>query len=325
MANLGGGYPKRLVPEPVAALAGPANCSWCRCCYACCPKQVLPFAVPVVGIGLLLRGLDLARRSNDGCSDNCQLPGLDGSAKKLAGQSFRTAPESAHLMKLSVIMPVYNEEATVEEIVARVMAESHEKELIIVDDGSSDNTLVILEQLNKRYGDTVKLLRHETNKGKGAAVRTALAQVSGDVVIIQDADLEYDPRDYEGLVDPIKKGTADVVYGSRFLEGRRGTLLGTYLANRFLTFLTNLLYNANLTDMETCYKAIRASLLEDLVLRSNAFDIEPEITAKLLKAGARLCEVPITYAGRTYQEGKKIGWRDGLQAIWTLLKYRFTD
>ncbi len=228
-------------------------------------------------------------------------------------------------MKLSVIMPVYNEEATVEEIVARVMAERHEKELIIVDDGSSDNTLAILERLNKRYGDTIKLLRHETNKGKGAAVRTALAQVSGDVVIIQDADLEYDPRDYEVLVGPIKEGTADVVYGSRFLEGRRGALLGKYLANRFLTLLTNLLYNANLTDMETCYKAIRASLLEDLVLRSNAFDIEPEITAKLLKAGARLCEVPITYAGRTYQEGKKIGWRDGLQAIWTLLKYRFTD
>jgi len=228
-------------------------------------------------------------------------------------------------MKLSVIMPVYNEEATVKEIVARVLAESHEKELIIVDDGSADNTLAILEWLSKRYGDTIKLLSHETNKGKGAAVRTALTQVSGDVVIIQDADLEYDPQDYEGLVGPIKKGTADVVYGSRFLEGRRGTLFSAYLANRFLTFLTNLLYNANLTDMETCYKAIRASLLEDLVLRSNAFDIEPEITAKLLKAGARLREVPIRYAGRTYQEGKKIGWRDGLQAIWTLLKYRFTN
>jgi len=228
-------------------------------------------------------------------------------------------------MKLSVIMPVYNEEATVEEIVARVMAESHEKELIIVDDGSLDNTSAILERLSERYSDTIKLLRHETNKGKGAAVRTALAQISGDVVIIQDADLEYDPCDYGILVDPIEKGTADVVYGSRFIKGRRGTLLSNYLANRFLTFLTNLLYNATLTDMETCYKAIRASLLQDLVLRSNAFDIEPEITAKLLKAGARLCEVPITYAGRTHQEGKKIGWRDGLQAIWTLLKYRFTD
>ncbi len=228
-------------------------------------------------------------------------------------------------MKLSVIMPVYNEEATVEEIVARVMAESHEKELIVVDDGSVDDTWVILERLVKRYPDTIELVRHETNKGKGAAVRTALARVSGDVVIIQDADLEYDPRDYEVLVRPIKKDTADVVYGSRFREGRRGALLSSYLANRFLTFLTNLLYNANLTDMETCYKAMRASLLEDLVLRSNTFDIEPEITAKLLKAGARLCEVPIRYAGRGYQEGKKIGWRDGLQAIWTLLKYRFAD
>ena len=228
-------------------------------------------------------------------------------------------------MRLSVIMPVYNEEATVEEIVSRVMAESHEKELIIVDDGSADNTLAILERLSERYGDTIKLLSHETNKGKGAAVRTALAQVSGDVAIIQDADLEYDPRDYGILIGPIEKDTADVVYGSRFIEGRREALFSSYLANRFLTFLTNLLYNANLTDMETCYKAIRAALIEDLVLRSNAFDIEPEITAKLLKAGARICEVPIRYASRTHQEGKKIGWRDGLQAIWTLLKYRFIN
>ena len=228
-------------------------------------------------------------------------------------------------MKLSVVMPVYNEEATVEEIVNRVLAEGHDKELIIVDDGSTDGTPAILRRLAKKHPDTIKLVIHKQNVGKGAAVRTGLKRVSGDVVIIQDADLEYDPQDYEVLLEPIQEGTADAVYGSRFLGAHRVLLFWHYLGNRFLTFLTNLLYNVNLTDMETCYKAVRAPLITSIPLRSNSFDIEPEITAKLLKRGARLYEVPIKYAGRTYQEGKKIGWRDGFTAIWTLLKYRFTD
>ncbi len=228
-------------------------------------------------------------------------------------------------MKLSVVMPVYNEEATVEEIVGRVLAEEHDKELIVVDDGSGDGSLAILRRLAAQHPETIKLVIHEQNRGKGAAVRSGLKRVSGDVVIIQDADLEYDPRDYEVLLEPLEEGIADAVYGSRFLGAHRVLLFWHYMGNRFLTFLTNILYNVNLTDMETCYKAIRTSFVEDMPLRSNRFDIEPEITAKLLKRGARLYEVPIKYAGRTYQEGKKIGWRDGLQAIWTLLKYRFTD
>ena len=228
-------------------------------------------------------------------------------------------------MQLSVVMPVYNEEATVEEIVGRVLAEEHGKELIVVDDGSSDGTPAILQRLAQQHPDTVKLVTHARNQGKGAAVRSALERASGEVVIIQDADLEYDPRDYEVLLAPIEEGIADAVYGSRFLGAHRVLLFWHYMGNRFLTFLTNILYNVNLTDMETCYKAIRASFVEDLPLRSKRFDIEPEITAKLLKRGARLYEVPIRYAGRTYREGKKIGWRDGFQAIWTLLKYRFTD
>ena len=228
-------------------------------------------------------------------------------------------------MELSIVMPVYNEEDTVEEIVERVLAEEHQKQLIIVDDGSTDGTPEILRRLAEQHPGAIRLVIRTENRGKGAAVRTGLKRVTGDVVIIQDADLEYDPADYEVLLDPIEEGIADVVYGSRFLGVHRVLLFWHYLGNRFLTFLTNVLYNVNLTDMETCYKAIRTSLLKEITLRSNRFDIEPEITAKVLKRGARLYEVPIKYAGRTYGEGKKIGWRDGLQAIWTLLKYRFVD
>jgi glycosyltransferase involved in cell wall biosynthesis len=228
-------------------------------------------------------------------------------------------------MKLSVLMPVYNEEATVGEIVQRVLAEGHEKELIIVDDGSCDDTPAVLRRLARDHAGAIKLITHQHNQGKGAAVRSALAEVTGEVVIIQDADLEYDPQDYRMLLGPIEEGLADAVYGSRFLGVHRVLLFWHYLGNRLLTLVTNLLYNVNLTDMETCYKAIRAECLRGVPLRSNKFDIEPEITAKLLKRGARLYEVPIKYAGRTYAEGKKVGWADGLQALWTLLKYRFTD
>ncbi len=228
-------------------------------------------------------------------------------------------------MKLSVIMPVYNEAATVEEIVRRVLAEPHEKELLIVDDGSTDGTREILARIQEREPERVRVILHERNQGKGAAVRTGLAQVTGEVVLIQDADLEYDPKDYAVLLQPIKEGRADVVYGSRFLGVHRAFLFWHMAGNRLLTFLTNLLYNATLTDMETCYKAIRAEFLQGMRLRSNTFDIEPEITAKLLKRKARLYEVPISYYGRDFSEGKKIHWYDGFRAIWTLVKYRFID
>ncbi len=225
-------------------------------------------------------------------------------------------------VKLSVIMPVFNEVWTLAAIVERVLANPICYELIIVDDGSTDGSRDLLGRMD---GHRIKRLYHDTNRGKGAAIRTGLQHVSGDVVIIQDADLEYDPQDYDVLLAPLEEGIADAVYGSRF-EGAHCVLsFWQYAGNRFLTSLTNLLYNGKLTDMETCYKAIRVSFVEEIPLRSNRFDIEAEITAKLLKRGARLCEVPIKYVGRTYQEGKKIGWRDGIQAIWTLIRYRFSD
>ncbi|HEY3397357.1 MAG TPA: glycosyltransferase family 2 protein [Armatimonadota bacterium] len=227
-------------------------------------------------------------------------------------------------MKLSVIMPAYNEAATIREIVARVLAEPHDKELIIVDDGSTDGTRPLLAEL-AQSDSRVRVILHEKNRGKGAAVRTGLAAATGDIVLIQDADLEYDPTDYAVLLKPLELGRADVVYGSRFLGTHRAFLFWHLLGNRFLTGVTNLLYNATLTDMETCYKAIRRSFLEGMVLRSNHFDIEPELTAKLLKRRARLYEVPISYYGRDFAEGKKIHWYDGLGALWTLLKYRFVN
>ena len=228
-------------------------------------------------------------------------------------------------MKLSVIMPVYNEEATLEEIVRRVLAEAHDKELVIVDDGSTDGTREVLARLQQAEPQRVRVLLQPRNQGKGAAVRRGIAEARGEVILIQDADLEYDPEDYPLLLEPLEQGRADVVYGSRFLGVHRG-FSGLHLAgNRFLTVATNLLYRARLTDMETCYKAVRAELLQSLKLRGNTFDIEPEITAKLLKRRVRLCEVPIHYQGRDFSEGKKIHWHDGFLALWTLLKYRFVD
>ena len=228
-------------------------------------------------------------------------------------------------MKLSVIMPVYNEAPTVEEIVRRVLAEPHEKELIIVDDGSSDGTREILARLEQAHAGQIRVILHERNQGKGAAVRTGLQEAGGEVLLIQDADLEYDPSDYGLLLEPIENGQADVVYGSRFLGVHRAFLFWHMVGNKLLTFITNVLYNATLTDMETCYKAIRAEFIKGVRLRSNTFDIEPEITAKLLKRKARLYEVPIHYYGRDFKEGKKIHWYDGFRAIWALVKYRFVE
>jgi glycosyltransferase involved in cell wall biosynthesis len=224
---------------------------------------------------------------------------------------------------LTVVMPVYNEKATVGEIVNRVLAVPLRLELIVVDDASSDGSHALLEELSRTHG--FKLLTHAKNTGKGAAVRRGIAEAGGDVIVIQDADLEYSPEEYPDLLDLIVKGKADAVFGSRFIGRHRCFLFTHYLANLFLNLVTNVLYNTTLTDMETCFKAVRADMLKALPLKSDRFGIEPEITAKLFKRGARVYEVPITYEGRDYSEGKKITWRDGFPALWTLIKYRFTD
>jgi GT2 family glycosyltransferase len=226
-------------------------------------------------------------------------------------------------MKVSIIMPVYNEESTIEEIVRRVLAVPLEIELIIVDDASRDGTASLLERLTD---PRIRFFRHPKNLGKGAAIRTAIPQATGEVIVIQDADLEYDPAQIPTLIHPIEQGAADVVYGSRFLGGpHRVHLFWHYLANQMLTTLSNLLNNLNLTDMETCYKCVRRPLLQSIRLRSNRFTIEPEITAKLARKGARFYEVAISYHGRDYSEGKKINWRDGVAAFWAIFRYRISD
>jgi len=224
---------------------------------------------------------------------------------------------------LSVVMPVYNELATVEEIIRRVVALPMRVELIVVDDVSTDGTSELLERLRTELGFT--LLRQPRNAGKGAALRRGFAAVTGDLVVVQDADLEYHPEEYPLMTNLITSGRADVVYGSRFLGTHRVFLLTHYLGNRLLTFITNVLYNTMLTDMETCYKVMRTDVLRSFDLKSNGFGIEPEITAKVFKRRYKVYEVPISYDGRGYDEGKKITWRDGVVALWVLLKYRFTE
>jgi glycosyltransferase involved in cell wall biosynthesis len=224
---------------------------------------------------------------------------------------------------LSVVMPVYNERSTIEEIVGRVLAVPLRIELIAVDDASTDGTRETLEALARERG--FRLLLQDCNRGKGAAVRRGIAEARGDVIVVQDADLEYSPEEYPELIDLIVRGKADAVFGSRFIGRHRCFLFTHYLANLFLNLVTNVLYNTTMTDMETCFKAVRADLLKTLELKSDRFGIEPEVTAKLFKRGARVYEVPITYEGRDYSEGKKISWKDGFPALWTLVKYRFTD
>jgi glycosyltransferase involved in cell wall biosynthesis len=224
---------------------------------------------------------------------------------------------------LSVVMPAFNEKDTIEEIIRRVAAVPLRTQLIVVDDCSTDGTRDILGRLQQELGFT--LLLQPRNMGKGAALRRGFAAVSGDLVVIQDADLEYSPEEFPQLIELICQGRADVVYGSRFLGRHRVSLFTHYAGNRLLTLITNVLYNTMLTDMETCYKVMRAEVLRSMTLESNGFGIEPELTAKIFKRGFRVYEVPITYDGRGYEEGKKIGWRDGVVALWVLLKYRFTE
>jgi len=245
--------------------------------------------------------------------------------------------------KVSIVMPVYNERATIEEILRRVMDTELRKEVILVDDCSTDGTRQILEGMQQRQergevaapgedgSDGIPLggLRfffQPKNQGKGAALRRGFAEATGEIVLVQDGDLEYDPRDYARLLEPIVDGRADVVYGSRFLGGpQRVHYFWHYVANKFLTLLSDIFTNLKITDMETCYKVFRREVLAGIRLRSNRFGFEPEITAKVAKGKWRVYEVPISYAGRTYEEGKKITWRDGIVALWCVIRYRIAD
>jgi glycosyltransferase involved in cell wall biosynthesis len=229
-------------------------------------------------------------------------------------------------VKLSIVIPVYNEENTLEEIFRRVQATPYDKEIIAVDDASEDNSRGILARLAQQL-DNVRVFYHENNQGKGAALRTGFAQVTGDVVIIQDADLEYDPVDYPFLLEPIQKDLADVVYGSRLIgaQPHRVLYFWHYMGNRCVTFLSNMFTNINLSDMEVGYKVFKAEVLKDIKIRSNRFGVEPELTAKIAKKGCRIYEVPISYHGRDYAQGKKITWRDGIAAIFHILRFSFFD
>lgn len=227
-------------------------------------------------------------------------------------------------MKLSVIIPVYNEVESIKTILKRVQDTKLVHEIVIVDDGSKDGTRDVLKELDGKDG--LRVILHEKNQGKGAAVRTGMAAAKGEVLLIQDADLEYDPRDYPELLKPIEEGLADVVYGSRFLgRAHRVTMFWHMVANKSLTLLTNILYDTILTDMETGYKVFRREVIEGMVIRANSFNFEPEFTAKILKRKYRIFEVPITFNPRDYSQGKKIKLHDAFEAVWALIKYRFVD
>lgn len=229
-------------------------------------------------------------------------------------------------LTLSVIIPCFNEVHSIKEVLHRVEAVGIADEIVIVDDGSTDGTRDILAQIEAENHPQVRIYYHDHNQGKGAAVVTGFRKATSDVFLIQDADFEYDPREYPTLLKPIEEGIASVVYGSRFLGGPRKAMnFWNMVANRGLTFATNILYNAILSDMETCYKVFTADVVKDMRIRSRRFDFEPEVTAKVLKKGIRIYEVPISYNGREWNEGKKIKWTDAPIALWTLIKYRFVD
>jgi len=227
-------------------------------------------------------------------------------------------------MKLSVIMPIFNEINTLEEIISRVKDTGLADEIVLIDDGSSDGTREIVKKYQGEEG--FKVILHEVNKGKGAAVRSGFKAATGDIFLIQDADLEYDPREYEKLIKPIEEGIADVVYGSRFLgASRRVAMFWHMIANKLLTLFTNILYDTILSDMETGYKVFKREVVQDMTLHARRFEFEPEFTAKILKRKYRIFEIPITFNPRDYDEGKKIGLKDAFEAIWALVKYRFVD
>ncbi len=229
-------------------------------------------------------------------------------------------------LKISVIIPCYNEASTLELVLERVRAVELVDEIVIIDDGSSDGTRDILKRLQGEEHEDLQILFHERNQGKGAALVTGFQHARGDIFLIQDADLEYDPRDYPALIQPIEEGISPVVYGSRFLGGPRKAMnFWNMVANKILTLVTNILYNAILSDMETCYKVFRREVVQDMVIHARGFEFEPEFTAKVLKTGVRIYEVPISYNGREFSEGKKIKWTDAPIALWTLIKYRFTN
>lgn len=228
------------------------------------------------------------------------------------------------MQKITIIIPVYNEIKTLNQILEKVEKTDFcglEKEIILIDDCSTDGTKELYSTLS------YKVLYHDVNQGKGAAIRTGLKEATGDIIVIQDADLEYDPVDYKDLIQLILNNKADVAYGTRLSGGKpsRAFMFHHLLGNKLLTLITNILYNTTLTDMETCYKAFKADFIKDITIKSDRFDFEPEITAKVLKKGARIYELPISYYGREYAEGKKITWKDGFQAIWALIKFRFVD
>ncbi|GAB4512648.1 MAG: glycosyltransferase family 2 protein [Anaerolineae bacterium] len=234
-------------------------------------------------------------------------------------------PETRRLT-LSVIIPCYNEVLTLEEVIERVRAVNLADEIVIVDDGSTDGTRDILKRLEAEGHSDLRIIYHTVNQGKGAALVTGFKASTGDILLIQDADLEYDPRDYPLLIRPIQEGITPIVYGSRFLGGPRKAMnFWNMVANKGLTLVTNVLYNAILSDMETCYKVFRRELVSNMVIRARGFEFEPEFTAKILKKGIRIYEVPISYNGREWTEGKKIKWTDAPIALWTLVKYRFVD
>ena len=230
--------------------------------------------------------------------------------------------------KLSIVIPVYNEQATLAECVRRVLAVelSLEKELVLIDDASTDNSAKVIQELCHEHGQAqIKVVTHQQNQGKGAALRSGFAEVTGDIVIIQDADLEYDPNDYHRLLKPILDGRADVVYGSRFVgsQEKRVIYYWHYVGNKLLTTFSDMCTNLNLTDMETCYKVFRREVVDKLNIKCDRFGVEPEMTAKIARAGWRIYEVGISYSGRTYAEGKKITWKDGVKAILTIIRFRF--
>ena len=248
------------------------------------------------------------------------------SRMKMNTKEYQQTDEDGEAPLLTVVMPCFDERATIREIIARVLAVPLRLELIVVDDGSTDGTRELLTEFERE--ERCRVLFHARNQGKGAALSTGLAAAKGDVIVVQDADLEYDPAELLDLYEPIRQGRADVVFGTRFFGGKpqRVHLFWHKVGNRCLTFWTNLLFNSTLTDMEVCYKMFRREVIEGITIRSKRFDVEPELTAKILKAKKwRIYEIAVSYYGRSYGEGKKITWRDGVRALWSLVRYRFTD